>query len=161
MPFPFSDCTLCPFAVSMSLLRTKSREFSSNFLKSQTVTRPSRCLSWASRHPSQTCSAFQMFLSWQILPFNPAPAVRDVGIVLRSSFRFGTRSCQLCRRVRRVLDPAYLSPLPLARSGAITASSWTSRSGFPVPFSTFVLSSRLFFMSPYSKTADELLLPMK
>lgn len=116
MPFPFSDCTLCPFAVSMSLLRTKSREFSSNFLKSQTVTRPSRCLSWASLHPSQTCSAFQMFLSWQIFPFNPAPAVRDVGVVLRSSFRFGTRSCQLCRRVRRVLDPACLSPLPLARS---------------------------------------------
>lgn len=57
------------------------------------------------------------------------------------------------------------SGLPVALAAgpvpAITASSWTSRSGFPVPFSAFVLSSRLFFMSPYSKTADELLLPMK
>lgn len=159
VPFPFADCTLCPFAVSMSVLRAKSREFSSNFLKSQTVNRPTWGLSWGSRHPSQTCSAFRMFLSWQVFPFDPVSAVRNIGIVLHSSLDFGPRSCQLC--LRRILSPAYLSPLPLARSWRSLPRPGLNAAASLSLFSAFVFYSRLFFISPYSKTAVELLLPMK
>lgn len=157
MPFPFADSTLCPFAVSMSMLRAKSCEFSSNFLKSQTVNRPTWGLSWGSPHPSLTCSAFRMFLSWQVFPFNPVSIVRNSRIILHSSLDFSTRSCQFC--LRRVLNPACLSPWPLARAWRSLPHLGLNAAASLSRFSIFVLYSRLFFTSPYSKTAVELLLP--
>lgn len=114
------------------------------------MNRPTWGLSWGSRHPSLTCSAFRMFLSWQVFPFNPASIVRNSGIILRSSLDFSTRSCQFC--LRRVLNPACLSPWPLARAWRslphLGLNAAASLSHFPSSFSTPDCFSRHLIPKP-------------